>query len=76
MIRTQISFDEVLYERAREVAHEKGISLAELCRRALLNILGEKKTNLPWMQYAGIYSSDNPRTSENIDEVVYGREEP
>ena len=76
MIRTQISFDEVLYERAREVAHEKGISLAELCRRALLNILGEKKTNLPWMQYAGIYSSDDPRTSENIDEVVYGREEP
>lgn len=75
MIRTQISFDEALYERARKEAHEKGISLAELCRRALLNILGEKKTDLPWMQYAGIYSSDDPKTSENIDEVVYGREE-
>ena len=35
MVRTQISLDPKLYERAKAMAKRHGISFAELCRRSL-----------------------------------------
>lgn len=76
MIRTQISFDEELYRRARVEAKRLGISLAELCRRGLLRVLAQKPSTHAWMKHAGVLSSGDPGASESIDAVVYGREEP
>ena len=75
MIRTQISFDEGLYERAKQVAQWRGISLAELCRRGLAALIAEEPLGVPWMRHAGILDG-SPDDSENVDEVVYGRIKP
>jgi len=74
MIRTQISLDEREYSLAKLQAAKLGISLAELMRRAIRDVLpadGEK----PWMRYAGFVESGNPRSSRSIDEIVYGRKD-
>lgn len=71
MIRTQISLSEIEYKRAKEESRKQGISLAELLRRSLRNLLPVKKDK-PWMKYAGMVSSGNPRSSQEIDEVIYG----
>jgi hypothetical protein len=76
MIRTQISFDETLYEVARREARRQGISLSEMCRRALRDAVADVPTNAPWMRYAGAFASGDPNASETVDAVVYGREEP
>lgn len=39
MVRTQVSFDESLYERAKQVAEQQGISLSELCRRGVAELI-------------------------------------
>ena len=75
MIRTQISVDEELYAQAKRMAKRKGISLAELCRRGLQELLSREPTDKPWMAYAGILQGDEC-DSESIDDVVYGRERP
>lgn len=75
MIRTQISVDEDLYERAKAVAKQYHISLAELCRRGLATIVGNAPTKRPWMSYAGILSGTEGDSS-SIDDVVYNREAP
>ena len=31
--------------------------------------------NRPWMRYAGIVESGDPRSGQSIDEVVYDRED-
>ncbi|MGQ0506221.1 MAG: CopG family transcriptional regulator [Myxococcaceae bacterium] len=76
MIRTQISFDPDLYAEAKRVAKRRGVSLAELCRLGLRNVLGREVSEAPWMKYVGMFTSEDDRTSEAIDEVVYGRERP
>jgi len=76
MVRTQISFDRPLYEEAKRVAKRRGVSLAELCRAGLREMIGRESGSAPWAQYLGRFSSDDDRTSESIDEVVYGRERP
>lgn len=76
MIRTQISFDPELYREAKRVAKDRGVSLAELCRVGLRSVLGREESQAPWMKYVGMFTSDDDRTSETIDEVVYGRERP
>jgi hypothetical protein len=76
MIRTQISFDEELYERAQAEAKQRRVSVAELCRRGLRAQLATGRCSARWMQLAGICSSGDPRASETVDDVVYGREEP
>lgn len=71
MIRTQISLERRDYALAKREAKRLGISLAELFRRSLrrsLPVDGDK----PWMRYAGIVTSGDPRSSEGIDEIVYG----
>ncbi len=75
MIRTQISVDEELYERAKEAARREGISLAELCRRSLAEALSRHPRRKPWMAYVGMFDG-HPENSTTIDEVVYGRTSP
>ena len=75
MIRTQISVDEQLYERAKDVARRHGISLAELVRRGLEQVLASEPTDRPWMAYAGAFDG-GAGDSASVDEVVYGRDDP
>ncbi len=75
MIRTQISFDKTLYERAKRVARRQGVSLAELCRRGVAEMVAREDTGQPWMRYTGIIEGE-PEDSGRVDDVVYGREAP
>jgi hypothetical protein len=71
MIRTQISLDDEEYELAKREAASLGISVAELVRRAIRQTL-QPLGNPPWMRYAGLVESGDQRSSQSIDEVVYG----
>ncbi len=73
MMRTQISVDEDLYHRAKQVAKKHGISLAELCRQGLAEMVAREPSDKPWMAYAGILDGRED-DSASVDEVVYGRE--
>lgn len=75
MIRTQISIDAELYERARALARDKGISFAELCRRSLITTLAQVPSEQPWMAYVGTLEG-RADDSRSVDEVLYGREAP
>ena len=75
MIRTQISVDAELYERAKQAARREGISFAELCRRSLANTLARKPRSKPWMEYVGMFDG-GPDDSTTVDEVLYGRTSP
>lgn len=72
MIRTQISLTEEELDAARREAARLGISLAELLRRSLRSILPVDATR-PWMRYAGFVESGDPKSSQHIDDIVYGR---
>ena len=74
MIRTQISLSEEEYEAAKSEARRLGISLAELLRRSLRTMLPTDPTR-PWMRFAGMIESGDPRSSQKIDDVVYGRKD-
>jgi hypothetical protein len=71
MIRTQVSFDEQEYVLAKKEAKALGISLAEFIRRAIRSALPFSR-KAPWMRYAGLVESGDPRSSRSIDEIVYG----
>ncbi len=75
MIRTQISFDKPLYDRAKRAAKRQGVSLAELCRRSVAEAVGRDDTGHPWMSYIGIVDGDR-NDSASVDDVVYGRDAP
>lgn len=75
MIRTQISVDRELYERARELAKRRSISFAELCRRSLREAVSREPSSQPWLAYVGDLDG-RPDDSASVDEVVYGRDEP
>lgn len=75
MIRTQISFDESLYDRAKKLAKKENISLAELCRQSLSVRVAREPSNKPWMAFAGMFEG-NSEDSESVDTVVYDRETP
>jgi hypothetical protein len=74
MIRTQISLTEKEYLAAKREAERLGISLAELLRRSLRAMIPVDEAK-PWMRYAGMVESGDPRSSQNIDDVVYGRKD-
>jgi len=74
MIRTQISLDEQEYALAKKQAARLGISLAELMRRAIREVLPAER-KVPWMRYAGFVESGNARSGQSIDEVIYGRKD-
>jgi hypothetical protein len=75
MIRTQISVDDQLYRRAKLIALRKGISLAELCRRGIEEVVAREPSDKPWMAFAGVFEGAES-DSESVDDVVYGREAP
>lgn len=75
MIRTQISVDRRLYQRAKAAARRRGISLAELCRLSLAEAVSREPTDRPWMAFAGMFDGGEGDSS-SVDEVVYGREAP
>ncbi len=71
MIRTQISLDKTEYELAKRQAATLGISVAEFVRRAVRALLPVDGQS-PWMKYAGFVATDDPLSSQSIDDVVYG----
>jgi hypothetical protein len=71
MIRTQVSLDRHEYELVKREAKALGISVAELVRRAIRHVL-PPRDQAPWMRYAGFVESGNTRSSQTVDEVVYG----
>jgi hypothetical protein len=74
MIRTQISLDEKEYRLAKKSAKELGISVAEFVRRSIRQSLASSTKDSPWMQYAGMVGSGNRKSSQSIDDVIYGAE--
>lgn len=64
MIRTHISVDQDLYERAKNLAKHQGISLAELCRRSLEELVDRQSSDKPWMAYAGSVDGDEDEDVE------------
>jgi hypothetical protein len=76
MIRTQVSLEEEMYREAKREARRQGISFAELCRRALAQVLGHRALKDPYMGYAGAIESGDEDASRSVDEVVYGRRKP
>lgn len=74
MIRTQISLSESEYVLAKQEARRQGISLAEFLRRSL-RALFPTSQGRPWMKYAGRVASGNPRSSQEIDDLIYGQKD-
>ncbi len=74
MIRTQISLSEQEYLAAKREATRLGISLAELLRRSLRTVLPADASK-PWMRYAGLIETGDPRASRKVDDVVYGQKD-
>ena len=71
MIRTQISLDAQDYELAKKEAAARGVSIAAFVRQAVREKLPAKDA-APWMRYAGFVESGDARSSQSIDELVYG----
>lgn len=71
MIRTQVTLDETEYELAKREASQMGISVAEFVRRAIRQSLPASPEK-PWMRFAGLVESGDSRSSQNIDELIYG----
>lgn len=74
MIRTQISLEKHEYALAKKEAESLGISVAEFVRRALRDALPPRGEG-PWMKFAGFVETGNPRSSQTVDEVVYGQKD-
>lgn len=74
MVRTQISLNNKEYDSAKQQAASLGISLAEFIRRAVREQLPVGSDG-PWMKYAGFVESGDRRSSQSIDEIVYGRKD-
>jgi hypothetical protein len=74
MIRTQISLDEREYATAKEQARSLGISVAEFVRRAIREALPPQGDG-PWMKFAGLVETGNSRSSQGVDQIVYGQKD-
>ena len=74
MIRTQVSLSGPEYHAAKREARRLGISLAELLRRSIRTLLPADNSK-PWMKYAGMIETGDPRASQKIDDVVYGQKD-
>lgn len=72
MIPIRISLDPEVYEQAKKVAHRRGITLAEFCRRTLSDAFARFPADKPWMAYVGTLDG-RPSDSTTVDAVVYGR---
>lgn len=56
---------------AKREAARLGISLAELLRRSLRQVLPVDESK-PWMRYAGMIESGDAQSSRSIDEIIDG----
>ena len=65
------SLDKDEYDLAKMQAAALGISVAELIRRAVREVLPVPGDGA-WMKYAGFVTSGDPQSSQSIDELVYG----
>jgi hypothetical protein len=74
MIRTQVALSEAEYQAAKRESRRLGVSFAELLRRSLRIMLPVDKTK-PWMRYAGMVDTGDRRSSQNIDDIVYGQKD-
>jgi len=74
MIRTQISLSKEEYIAAKRQARRLGISLAELLRQSLRSVL-QLDESKPWMRFAGMVETGDSRSSQTIDDVVYGQKD-
>ena len=74
MVRTQISLSEEEYAAAKRESERLGISLAALLRRSLRGVLPVDESK-PWMRYAGMVESGDSRSSQRIDDIVYGQKD-
>ena len=59
MIRTQVNLGEVDYKLAKKEARALGQALPPAA-------------GAPWMRYAGFVESGDSRSSQSVDDVVYG----
>lgn len=79
MIRTQVSLSKTEYNLAKETARKMGISLAELLRRALHHLIPAGVTPnasaKKWLRYQGLVASGNSKSSQEIDDVIYGQKD-
>jgi len=62
------------YGLVKSEAESLGISIAEFVRRAIRGAL-PPAGNAPWMKFAGFVETGNPRSSQSIDDVVYGQKD-
>ena len=74
MIQTQVSLSGREYDAAKREAKRLGISLAELLRRSLRSLLPADESK-PWMRYAGMIETGDPRASQKLDDMVYGQKD-
>ena len=74
MIRTQVSLSEAEYAAVKRESKRLGISLAELLRRSLRNVLPVDKSK-PWMRYSGMVESGDSNSSQHIDDIIYGQKD-
>ena len=74
MVRTQISLTQTEYVAAKREAKRLGVSLAELLRRSLRSLIPADPAR-PWMRYAGMVETGDARSSQRVDEVIYGRKD-
>lgn len=74
MIRTLVSLDAREYAQAKKEARSLGISVAEFVRRAVREALPPPGEG-PWMRYAGLVETGNARSSQSVDEIIYGQKD-
>jgi hypothetical protein len=74
MIRTQVSLDEQDYKLAKKEAQALGIPVVEYVRRAIRRMLPPSGRPV-WMRYAGLVESGDPRSSQSIDDIVFGNKD-
>jgi len=69
-----VSLDPEEYALVKREAKASGISIAEFVRRAIRHSLPPcgHASSMRWMRYAGLVESGNARSSQTVDEVVYG----
>jgi hypothetical protein len=74
MVRIQISLSEEEYQAAKREAERLGVSLTELLRRSLRGMLPVDESKA-WMRYAGMIGSGDSRSSQHMDDVIYGQKD-
>lgn len=67
----QISLSEQEFSAAEAEAKRWAISLSQLVRLSLRNLLSVDE-DTPWMKYAGMIQSGNLNSSADLDTIVYG----